>query len=242
VLFRLFRLQSDTVCSKSPPPPPPPRGGGKRGSVEVPPLHRLSPSLCGVLRANGNLRAIKSLLRILNLYKVTCPEQLDFRSIIKALLSALQRCRQLLYLGASLKPISELIVRTSLLIPPPPPGGSSNSQIEYLLQQDLPPHNSLEPHTPPPPIPMTSQLSLHKCAPCMRSLNLMMCSSVFSNTLDCCRRGEIDPLTAIHQAAEYHQHLARLIELVVAPSLQALQVGLAPLAPASEFGKKVRCA
>jgi len=42
--------------------------------------------------------------------------------------------------------------------------------------------------------------------------------------LACFRNGDIDPLTAIHQAAEYHQNLARLIELVVAPSLQALQV------------------
>ena len=33
----------------------------------------------------------------------------------------------------------------------------------------------------------------------------------------------IDPLTAIHQAAEYQQHLARLIELVLAPSLNTLR-------------------
>ena len=32
----------------------------------------------------------------------------------------------------------------------------------------------------------------------------------------------ISPLTAIHQAAEYQQHLARLIELVLAPALQSL--------------------
>ena len=45
-----------------------------------------------------------------------------------------------------------------------------------------------------------------------------------SNLPACRRQGQVDPLTAIHQAAEYHQHLARLIELVVAPSLHALQV------------------
>ena len=32
----------------------------------------------------------------------------------------------------------------------------------------------------------------------------------------------ISPLTAIHQAAEYQQHLARLVELVLAPALQSL--------------------
>ena len=32
----------------------------------------------------------------------------------------------------------------------------------------------------------------------------------------------ISPLTAIHQAAEYQQHLARLIELVLGPALQSL--------------------
>lgn len=38
-----------------------------------------------------------------------------------------------------------------------------------------------------------------------------------------CRDGKIDPLTAIHQAAEYQQHLARLIELVLAPARHSVE-------------------
>lgn len=38
-----------------------------------------------------------------------------------------------------------------------------------------------------------------------------------------CSKGRIDPLTALHQSAEYQQHLARLMELVLAPTLQTLR-------------------
>ncbi len=38
-----------------------------------------------------------------------------------------------------------------------------------------------------------------------------------------CSDGRIDPLTALHQAAEYQQHLARLMELVASPALQMLR-------------------
>ena len=38
-----------------------------------------------------------------------------------------------------------------------------------------------------------------------------------------CSEGRIDPLTALHQATEYQQHLARLMELVLAPALQTLR-------------------
>ena len=38
-----------------------------------------------------------------------------------------------------------------------------------------------------------------------------------------CSDGRIDPLTALHQSAEYQQHLAGLIELVASPALQTLR-------------------
>ena len=38
-----------------------------------------------------------------------------------------------------------------------------------------------------------------------------------------CSDGRIDPLTALHQSAEYQQHLARLMELVASPVLQTLR-------------------
>ena len=43
--------------------------------------------------------------------------------------------------------------------------------------------------------------------------------------LDACdyREGEIDALAAIHLSAQYQQNLARLIQVVVAPTLQAAQ-------------------
>lgn len=44
-----------------------------------------------------------------------------------------------------------------------------------------------------------------------------------TSRLGVCSQGEIDPLTALHQAAEYQQHLAKLIELVASPMLQSLE-------------------